>query len=176
MGDEPVVLRPIEDGDLSALARLDADRDACEPFQWFGFRSPTVRRRRWEEDGLIGRHYALLAVGLPDGTMAGVVNWRAPEAEVHPGVCLEIGVLLFPEHRGRGLGTAAHRLVVDHLFRTTTVHRIQATTEVDNIAEQRCLERLGFQREGVLRGAAFRDGAYRDGLIYARLRTDTAGP
>ena len=44
-----------------------------------------------------------------------------------------------PEHRGRGIGTAAQRLVAEHLFAHTTVHRLEAVTETINIAEQRAL-------------------------------------
>jgi RimJ/RimL family protein N-acetyltransferase len=37
----------------------------------------------------------------------------------------------------RSYGTTARRLLVRYLFAHTTVHRIEAATEVDNIAEQR---------------------------------------
>jgi hypothetical protein len=53
-----------------------------------------------------------------------------------------------------------------------TVHRIWAGTEVDNIAEQRALEKAGFTREGITRATGWRDGAWRDGVIYSPLRTD----
>jgi RimJ/RimL family protein N-acetyltransferase len=36
------------------------------------------------------------------------------------------------------------RLLVDYLFRFTTVHRLEAGTEADNVAEQQALERIGF--------------------------------
>lgn len=49
------------------------------------------------------------------------------------------------------------------------MHRLEATTEVDNLEEQKALERCGFVREGVLRGATFRDGAWRDVAMYSRL-------
>jgi len=39
------------------------------------------------------------------------------------------------------------------------VNRIEASTEITNIGEQRALERAGFTREGVLRGATFQGGA-----------------
>lgn len=55
---------------------------------------------------------------------------------------LEIGIGVFPEHRGRGIGTEAKRQLVDHLFATMPAHRLQAGTEVDNVAEQRALERV----------------------------------
>jgi RimJ/RimL family protein N-acetyltransferase len=63
------------------------------------------------------------------------------------GGCLEIGALLFPEHRRHGVGTAAQRLLTEYLLATTLANRIQAITNVDNLAEQRALERIGFRRE-----------------------------
>ena len=77
-----------------------------------------------------------------------------------------------PEYRGRGVGTAAHHLIVRHLFDTTTVHRLCANTEADNAAERRTLEKCGFRREGVLRKAGFRGGRWRDMIVYALLRDD----
>jgi hypothetical protein len=41
---------------------------------------------------------------------------------------------------------------------------------VENPAEQRVLEQVGFRREGVMRGLAFIGGRWRDGVPYARLR------
>jgi Acetyltransferase (GNAT) domain len=47
--------------------------------------------------------------------------------------CWEIGIVLLPEARGRGYGTQAQRLLARYLFAHTTVHRIWAGTEVDNV-------------------------------------------
>jgi RimJ/RimL family protein N-acetyltransferase len=172
MPEAPVRLRPIGEADLGPLGRFDTDPAASEPFEWTGFRDPGARRRRWEEDGWLGRDSAHLAVALPDGTLAGIVGWRTVTTGGPQGGCLEIGALLFPEHRGRGLGTAAQGLLVDYLFATTLANRLQAVTDVENLVEQRALERLGFRREGVLRGLAFIGGRWRDGVLYARLRGD----
>jgi [ribosomal protein S5]-alanine N-acetyltransferase len=172
----PVVLRALEEADLDTLRQLDTEPAVSEPHQWFGFKNPQARRRRWEEDGYLGGDYRMLAVALPDAdrTFAGIVSWRTVLWGVPEGACLEIGILLWPEHRGRGLGTAAQRLLADYLFETTAANRLQATTGADNIPEQRALERAGFQREGVLRGVGFLHGAWRDGLLYSRLRGDVA--
>jgi RimJ/RimL family protein N-acetyltransferase len=82
----------------------------------------------------------------------------------------EVGVLIVPEMRGRGVGTAAHKLLVDYLFSTTPTYRIWAGTEVENVAEQRALERSGFRQEGLLRGHHFRGGRWRDSFIYGLTR------
>jgi ribosomal-protein-alanine N-acetyltransferase len=174
MKDDKVRLRPVEERDLDALGRIDTDPAVSEPFEWRGFRDPRARRRR-EEDGYLGSEGSLLVVALSDGTFAGIVVWEWI-ATSGPRGCLRIGILLFPEHRGQGLGTAAQRLLADYLFSTTPANRLEATTDIDNVAEQRALEYAGFVREGVLRGRGFVRGQWRDGAMYARLRDDPAPP
>jgi ribosomal-protein-alanine N-acetyltransferase len=171
--DERVHLRPVEERDLDALGRIDTDPAVSEPFEWRGFRDPRNRRRRWEEDGYLGDDNSLLVVALPDDTFAGIVGWTwVPTSG--PRGCARIGILLFPEHRGRGLGTVAQCLLADYIFSTTLANRVEAATEVDNVAEQRALEKAGFVREGLLRGGGFLRGQWRDGFIYSRLRDDPA--
>lgn len=167
-----LTLRAFREEDLGFLERLDTDPAALGAFEWFGFRDVRTRRRRWEEDGFVGSDSTALAVVATNGTLIGIGSWRAVHRGGSPGVCFEIGLALLPEYRGQGLGTAAQRLLVDYLFRFTTVHRLEAGTDADNVAEQKALERIGFTREGVLREVAFRDGTWRDTVIYALLRDD----
>lgn len=164
-------LRPFDEDDLWICERSATDPDFAGAFEWVGFRPPHEYRRRWEEDRLLGRSpYNLVVAADDDDTAVGWVNWRDTD-RAGPGVW-EIGIVIVPAARGRGAGTAGQRLLVDHLFSTTPTHRIWAGTEVDNVAEQRALERCGFRREGVLRGHHFRDGAWRDSLIYGMTRDD----
>jgi RimJ/RimL family protein N-acetyltransferase len=169
--DEHVALRAFEAGDLGFLDRLSIDPEALGRLQWKGFRGVRDRRRRWEEDGYIGTDSSAVAVVVGDA-VAGIASWQRRDRGVAAGVCFEIGVALLPEHRGRGVGTAAHRLLVDHLFDYTTVHRLEASTAAENIAERTVLERVGFVQEGVLRGAAFLRGTWYDVVVYGLLRDD----
>ena len=103
----------------------------------------------------------------------GIVSWRA--VSYGPGArsqALDIGISLRPQGRGQGHGSRAQRLLADHLFATTTVHRVQASTDTANEAECAALSRAGFTAEGVLRGAQWRAGGHRDLVSYARLRDD----
>lgn len=169
MGDQ-VALRQVSEDDLPTLQLLMQDPEASGEFEWFGWHAPRLYRQGWEKDGLIGPDGGTLVV-IRGGERLGLVNWRrrqtAPASH-----CWEIGIRLLPEARGRGYGTAAHRLMVRYLFAHTAVHRIEATTEVGNTAEQRALEKAGFTREGVMRGVGWRDGAWRDDILYSVLRTD----
>ena len=168
--DGQLRLRPVEEAHLAFVVPLWWDPDVTGEYQWFGFRSDKAREleRRWHEDGLIGDESSHLSVVLEDGTCAGLVDWH----RIGRFGNYEIGIGLLPEHRGHGIGTEAQRQLVEYLFSTTTAHRLQAGTEVDNVAEQRALERVGFKREGVNRQLYFRAGRWRDSVMYGLLREE----
>lgn len=108
-----------------------------------------------------------------DAEVAGSVTWDAVAYGPNPqSRCPSIGIALRPEWRGRGHGTAAQRMLADYLFLSLPVNRVEAQTDVENVAEQKALTRAGFSREGVLRGAQWRAGAWHDLAVYSRLRSD----
>lgn len=110
---------------------------------------------------------------LEHGEALGAVSWVATlHGPSYPCLAYDIGIVLVPDARGRGVGTAAQRLLLEFLFTYTDVHRIEAATDVANLAEQRCLERIGMRREGVLRGAQLRGGERRDVILFAVLRDE----
>ncbi len=63
-------------------------------------------------------------------------------------------------------------MLASYLFATAPVNRVETSTDVDNIAEPKALERAGFTRAGVLRGAQFRAGRWHDMVGYACLRDE----
>ncbi|MDP9496604.1 MAG: GNAT family N-acetyltransferase [Actinomycetota bacterium] len=103
----------------------------------------------------------------------GTVSWRqvayGPNAA---STAVNIGIALRPRAWARGHGSRAQRMLAEYLFAQLPVHRVEASTDVDHVAEQRALERAGFVREGVLRGAQWRRGTWHDLVSYARLRSD----
>ncbi len=125
-----------------------------------------------KETGLIGENGGTLMVdSIESGMPIGTVSWHAVRHGPNPeSAAWNIGISLIPEARGRGLGTEAQRMLSDHLFATTPVNRIEAETDVDNVVEQRSLEKAGFAREGVLRGSQYRAGDWHDLVVYARVR------
>lgn len=120
-------------------------------------------------------HNGMLVVELVDGTIIGTVGWhRVTYGPNQESGAWNIGISLIPEARGKGYGTEAQRQVAAHLFETTSVNRVEASTDVENLPEQRSLEKAGFRREGIQRGAQFRAGAFHDLIVYSRLRDDPA--
>jgi RimJ/RimL family protein N-acetyltransferase len=113
----------------------------------------------------------------PDGVRAyaGVVSWHLVTYGPNPGShAWNIGIELAESARGHGVGTVAQRLLARWLLATTHVERIEASTDVTNIPEQKSLERAGFTREGVLRSAQKRADGRHDLYAYSILPADLA--
>lgn len=169
MSDQ-LALRPVDEDDLPVLEALTQDPETAGEFARFGWFDPGRYRRRWAENRLIGEDGGTLMV-VRGQERLGFMTWHRRQT-TPASYCWSMGIALLPDGRGKGYGTEAHRLLARYLFAHTTVHRIEADTEVDNIAEQKALEKAGFSREGVMRGCGWRDGAWRDGVTYSLLRTD----
>jgi RimJ/RimL family protein N-acetyltransferase len=163
-------LRPTREDDLTIIEALTQDPELTGEFAWFGWHYPLRWRRRWAEDRLLDDASGVLMAALGPRPL-GFVSWRRHQAAV-AAFYWEIGIALLPEARGAGHGTQAQRLLARYLFAHTTAHRIVASTEVDNGAERRALEKAGFTAEGIARGVGWRDGQWRDGVTYSLLRTD----
>lgn len=164
-------LRPLAEADLALLDAWEADPDYDGGFNNFGLRPADQRRRAFAEHGFLADDHGRLLIVTKAGEPCGDVSYR----HVRHGGGLanrvyEIGVTIAPAHRGKGYGAEAQRLLAAYLFATYPIARVQATTDITNIGEQRALERAGFTREGVLRQAQFRAGSWHDMVMYSKLR------
>lgn len=170
--DRDVRLRQatLEDVDLLVLWS-SAPRYTGE-FNDFGLTHRRPYRELITKNELIGQQGGtLIAERIAHSEAIGTVAWRQVRYGPTPeSVAWNIGISLIPEMRGLGFGSIAQRLLADYLFATTAVNRIEAGTDVENLAEQRALEKAGFTREGVLRGAQYRAGAWHDLAIYSVVR------
>ena len=98
-------------------------------------------------------------------------NMLAPYAKMQ-----EIGYGLVPSERGKGYCTEATQLMVDYLFLSKDIARIQATTHTKNVVSQKVLEKVGFKREGTLRKTALIRGEWTDMFIFSILREEWKEP
>jgi ribosomal-protein-alanine N-acetyltransferase len=89
---------------------------------------------------------------------------------------LEIGYALIPAQRGHGYCTEAVKIMVDYLFMSKNIVRIQAATNLENKVSQKVLENAGFQREGTERKGLFVYGKWADLYLYGILREEWKEP
>jgi RimJ/RimL family protein N-acetyltransferase len=167
-------LRDITLADADLIDEWGADPDIAGTFNDFGLSHEPVDRETLAQGPLRNeRNGSLIIERIADGHAIGSVGWHrvgyGPNAESE---ALNIGIALSPEARFQGYGVEAQIRLAAYLFETTGVNRVEAQTDVDNLAEQRALEKAGFHREGVARGAQFRAGGYHGLVVYSRLRDD----
>jgi RimJ/RimL family protein N-acetyltransferase len=168
---ELVSLRPLTAADLERAERVANDPEYNGPFGTFALAADGDVRRRFDLDGYLNHDQGRLIVADASGATVGVVSYIAvfhgppPSNRVY-----NIGIDIDPSHRRRGYGAAAQALLARYLFETYTIERVEASTDVENVAEQRALERAGFTREGILRHGQWRAGAWRDVSLYSKLR------
>ena len=166
-----VTLRPFREEEFDVVWHEER-RDRGEFFEPL----PDTREQRERLRTILGgsgtwtRTQLRLAIET-DGTLAGDIQARRDDDAMPPGV-FELGLGVFANVRGRGVGTEAARLMTSYLFDEEHAHRVQLSTDVDNAAMRRVAERIGFVCEGVLRGFMPSKDGMRDYALYAMTRAD----
>lgn len=169
---ETIYLRPVRQDDLPTLMTHTNDIAYLTEFNFFGLSQYNVMEKAFQENGLLSREHGTLVVAIRgDDLMVGDVSYH--QVRYSPGgmsIAYNIGIVLSPEHRGKGYGVEAQRQLANYLFSVYPIMRVEATTDITNSAEMRALEKAGFTREGVLRKAQWRNGDWHDMVIYSKLR------
>ena len=81
----------------------------------------------------------------------------------------ELGYIVAPRARGRGVAGRAIRLLAGWAFREIRIARLEAWIDVSNEPSKRVIERVGFTFEGIRRSVHFKDGQRADMAIYSLL-------
>jgi RimJ/RimL family protein N-acetyltransferase len=166
-----ITLRLLTGADADAIeAEHTPEHDA---YSWFGLRRPGRLRHRVEASADITDEHGSVAIARTTGHLLGEVSWRRISTGPTPAsFCWELGIYVLRAERGQGAGSEGQRLAAAYLFDTSLAQRVQASTDVGNVAEQRALENAGFTREGILRGYQYRFGSWHDMVIFSKVRSD----
>ena len=169
---EKVYLRVVTEADLALLKAWSNDMGFNSEYNSFGLQPTDATEKRFAEDGFLNsRHGSLLIVMASKDDSIGSISYHQVRYGPNEGsVAFNIGLSIAAEHRGKGYGVEAQKLLASYLLATYPVIRIEASTDKENIAEQRALEKAGFTREGVLRQAQWRSGSWHDLVVYSKLR------
>lgn len=166
-----VTLRPVTRADLELLDSWANDRAFTSEYNDFGLVPLDAFSQRFADDGMLTERQSTLLIALHDGTVIGDVSYHPAVYGPNAGSrAYNIGISIHANHRGKGYGVEAQRLLAAYLFATHPIARVEASTDITNIPEQRALEKAGFTREGVMRQAQWRGGAWHDLVVYSKLR------
>ena len=115
---------------------------------------------------------AVFIIEQKDKSKVGFARYSSSRFHGHA----EIGYLVIPTERGKGYATEAAEIIVDYLFLSKDIIRIEAGTNVKNKASQKVLEEAGFKKECIIRKSAFVRGAWADSYLYSIIREEWKRP
>jgi [ribosomal protein S5]-alanine N-acetyltransferase len=158
-------VRPEDGEELAAL--YAANRDFLAPFE------PVRPPEFFTADGQRERLARQLEgethpFAILDGdAIAGTINlFGIVRESLQSGV---IGYWVDCARNGRGLATAAVGEILAYAFDELDLHRVEASTLVDNLRSQRVLEKNAFDRIGLARSYLRINGDWRDFLLFQRV-------
>ena len=124
--------------------------------------------------------WARYAEGRVDGTREA---FAAVDGDIFLGIAVapsidhdartgELGYVVHPAARGRGVATEALRLLTDWALDELRLHRLELLISVDNPASKRVATKNGYSYEGTLRSAFVKPGHWEDTEVWSRLDSD----
>jgi len=162
-----VNLTIVEKGDLPLWAEWLNNPEFYGEYVWVPQQSKTSWEKRYDK---LTPEEKWFFIEKKDGTKIGTITYFPR------GGLLEIGFATIPDERSKGYCTEAVKIIVDYLFLSKNIVRIQAQTNPRNIPSQKVLEKAGFKKEGLIRKSAFVRGEWRDVVLYSILREEWKEP
>ncbi|GAF13072.1 acetyltransferase, GNAT family [Bacillus sp. JCM 19046] len=171
--DKELTIRPVKEKDLPRLWELIFKEENPEWKQWdapyFPHHTKTLaaflaKKEQWIDDD----HCWLIEVN----DVVGTVSCYYEDAQKR---WLEMGIGFYEgKSWGKGLGTRALILWMNHLFQTMPLVRVGLTTWSGNYRMVRVAEKLGMTMEGRMRKVRFYNGTHYDSIRMGILREEWA--
>jgi RimJ/RimL family protein N-acetyltransferase len=153
------MLTLVDDPEVVRFTRVPAGADETFVRGWIG------RYERGRQDG----SRAGFAVRDHDGTFLGFAAIVELELDHREG---EIGYMVAPVARGRGVASRAVELLTRWGFDELGLLRLELRIDVENTASAVVAERTGYRCDGVLRNVHFKQGARCHLAVWSRLSQD----
>ena len=148
------------DDDTGRFTRIPAQPDEEFLISWLG-----RYERAWDDGSAAGFAVRDVASGEAIG-FAGIVDLALDQQQG------EIGYVVAPAARGRGVAGRALVLLTDWAFAELGLERIELRIDPANEASARLARRAGYRLEGTLRNMYFKEGLRSDCGVWSRLATE----
>jgi RimJ/RimL family protein N-acetyltransferase len=158
--DHAELLAVVGDEAVERFTLLPTGADAAFVERWIA---------RYEEGWEDGTRAGFVARAVSDGALVAFAAIVKLDLDAQEG---EIGYLVVPAARGRGVATRAVQLLTRWGFDELGLERLELLIATANTASVRVAERSGYRLDGVLRNAYFKEGRRFDTGVWSRLPTD----
>lgn len=165
-------LRAFELDDISFIHSLRSDESFFELTCSNRYFISSERDKKWLEDKIVNNNHQLylmvctvkdnLPVGYICATDIDYLNKKAQWG----------GLIIAKEHAGKGYGTKAGELLLEHLFFELGMNMIYGYWREDHPASLRMAEKLGFRKDGLVRDFVFKQNKFHNVFICTILKSD----
>lgn len=170
--DNELMIRPITEKDLMDIWELVYKEEAPEWKKWDAPYYPHTTKTNEEfmkETNHWGGQESRWAIEV-NGHFIGMVSYYW---EDKPSKWLEMGIILYQSnHWGKGIGTRALKMWMNHLFNTLPIQRVGFTTWSGNKRMIQVGEKLGMKMEAKIRRVRYYKGHYYDSIRMGLLREE----
>lgn len=138
-----LILRKIEEKDIELITKWSNSKESSGKYLSMEQYSPEDCLRKFENNYFWNDNSKTFIIELLGGESVGTVHyWTKPEKKKILNLCVKIASVDF---RGKGYGYEAQKILIINLFTRKLCDLIEMYTDIDNIVEQRCLAKLGFE-------------------------------
>ena len=84
--------------------------------------------------------------------------------------------MFYADFHGKGYATEASRVLLEYVFNSLKLNRVEAYAPPENVASQNELRKLGFSKEGLKKQHfRFNIGEYSDSIVFGLVMEDYDG-
>ncbi len=166
---EQLYLSPVNTDDAEIYIKWMNDKAVASGFGQYSWVVSSKNEMKWlYEPGSDTQRYAIV---LLDGdVMIGCISLQNID---HRSRNAFIGIFIGEEeHRSKGYGAEAIRLILDYGFNTMNLHNVMLSVDADNKAGISCYKKVGFRECGRRREWIFKDGEYVDKIYMDMLESE----
>jgi uncharacterized protein (TIGR01244 family) len=163
---ERLILRDAQLADAEAVHQYAADPEVVRYLSWgpndLERTRQVLQMRAAEQTDPARRAFELMVVEKASGLVVGSAGLRVSDK-----LDADIGYVLARAQWGQGIVPEACAKLLEVAFGWLGLHRVWASTNAENLASQRVLEKLGLRREAYFVQNELVKDQYRDTLVYA---------
>lgn len=168
---ERIVLRKLEVFDLDSYLEYVRDVQIRKQFN-FEYTEKTATERfnelikRYDEER---KPFVWVIASLENDNLLGIIS-ADDYSFVNKSFSLACGVM--ERYRGHGYAYEAARYLISYIFTHLGMHRLEIAHNIDNIASQKTIEKMGAKFEGIARQSKYYDDEFKDRKIYSILKNE----
>lgn len=167
-----VILRLLQDSDLEDLAEVAFDEGV-----WAYFNEKVGSKtelRHWIQGAIFDfMNKVRIPFAIYSKFHQKVVGTTSVFSILRKDERVEVGYSwLGSQYRGEGINEAAKSLLIDFLFQEIEIARVTFCCDVENIASNKALLKIGATKEGVMRSFKLQGSQRKDVALYSIIKED----